>query len=207
VTPMSPRGAVGVSTITACIEQLRSQGYQTVLTSALSLAEQQPFLDSGFTVTRTLHLLACDLSTVTPPGHQPLRRGRRSDRDPAITVDSAAFNEFWRLDRRGLDDAVSATPASRFRVSKGAVVAYAVSGRAGPMGYLQRLAVHPEHQHHGLGRVLASDALWWMRRRGARRALVNTQPDNAAALALYESLGFTCQPHGLAVLDRQLDGA
>ena len=202
---MSPRGAVAPATVDACITQLRQQGYDRVVTSALSLAEQQPFIDSGFSVTRTLHLLACDLSIVRPPGKAPLRRGRRADRDAALIVDHAAFNEFWRLDRRGLEDALTATPASRFRVSKPDVVAYAVAGRAGPMGYLQRLAVHPDRQNEGLGRQLALDALWWMRRKGARRALVNTQPDNSAALTLYEGLGFTCQPHGLAVLDRRLD--
>lgn len=204
---MSPRGAVGAATVDACLRNLGEQGYRSVITSALSLAEQQPFLDAGFDVAQTLHLLACDLTTVRPPGRAPLRRGRRADREPALAVDHAAFSDFWRLDRRGLEDALSATPATRFRVSRNEVVAYAVSGRAGSMGYLQRLAVHPGHQHEGLGRDLALDALWWMRRKGAKRALVNTQPDNAAALALYERLGFTCQPHGLAVLERSIDVA
>jgi GNAT superfamily N-acetyltransferase len=204
VTPLSPRGAVSTDTVDACLRQLQNRGYQSAITSALSLAEQQPFLDTGFTVARTLHLLACDLDSVGPPGRGPLRRGRRSDRDATLAIDHAAFKEFWRLDRRGLDDALSATPASRYRVSKPQLVGYAVSGRAGPMGYLQRLAVHPDQQAAGLGRQLATDALWWMKRKGARRALVNTQPENTAALALYESLGFNCQPHGLAVLERQL---
>ena len=202
---MSPRGAVSAATVAACLQQLHDQGYESVVTSALSLAEQQPFLGSGFTVAQTLHLLACDLNGIGPPGRAPLRRGRRTDREAALAVDHAAFREFWRLDRVGLQDALSATPAARFRVSKPALVAYAVSGRAGPMGYLQRLAVHPDHQQEGFGRELALDALWWMRRKGAKRALVNTQPDNTAALALYELLSSGCKNDHLDVLDRRLD--
>jgi hypothetical protein len=43
-----------------------------------------------------------------------------------------------------------------------------------------------------------------MRRRGAARAVVNTQLGNEAALALYLRLGFRLQPGGLAVLSRDL---
>ena len=40
--------------------------------------------------------------------------------------------------------------------------------------------------------------------RGARRAVVNTQEGNAAALALYEALGFRPEPAGLDVLGAPL---
>ena len=38
-------------------------------------------------------------------------------------------------------------------------VAYAVTGLSGNQGYLQRLAVHPDHRRSGLGRALAITAL------------------------------------------------
>ena len=84
------------------------------------------------------------------------------------------------------------------------VTGYAITGRAGALGYLQRLAVHPDHQREGVGTALVADALWWARRRGAIAMLVNTQESNATALTLYERLGFHAEPEGLAVLERRL---
>ena len=66
------------------------------------------------------------------------------------------------------------------------------------------MAVHPDHGGHGLGRALVTDALHWLQRRGARRAVVNTQEGNATALGLYEALGFRPEPDGLDVLGAPL---
>ena len=84
------------------------------------------------------------------------------------------------------------------------MAAYSIAGRAGSMGYLQRLAVSTHCQGLGLGTVLVSDALAWLRRRGARTALVNTPPDNERALALYQRCGFSIEADRLAVLHRNL---
>ena len=82
----------------------------------------------------------------------------------------------------------------------GRIVGYAVTGRAGSRGYLQRLAVDPDAQGQGIGTTLVQDSFDWLRRRGARETLVNTQESNHKALALYERLGYRCQPQGLLVL-------
>jgi ribosomal protein S18 acetylase RimI-like enzyme len=84
------------------------------------------------------------------------------------------------------------------------LAAYAICGRSGPRGFVQRLAVHPAHQRRGLGRGLLLDGLWWMRRRGVSRAVVNTQLGNDAALTLYQQIGFRREPAGLSVLSAGL---
>ena len=79
-----------------------------------------------------------------------------------------------------------------------------VHGRAGPAGYVQRLAVRPEASGRGWGSALVLDGLRWMARTGCKEALVNTHTDNARALALYERLGFRPLPDGLVVLGSPL---
>jgi ribosomal protein S18 acetylase RimI-like enzyme len=171
--------------------------------------EQAGFLAAGFDVQERLHLLGIDLTVdlpPVPPGY-PLRRvGRRRRRD-VLTVDGAAFSGFWQFDDAGLADAVRATPSVHFRAAigpDGAVAGYAISGRSGSRGFVQRLAVHPDFQRTGTGRRLLLDGLTWMKGRGVSRAVVNTQVGNEAALKLYVQTGFEEEPVGLSVLSAGL---
>jgi ribosomal protein S18 acetylase RimI-like enzyme len=205
---LAPVGEVPPPTATMvrhCCDLLAARGFGEVLTGALAAAEQRGFLDAGFAIREELHLLVHDLRDLPPNPIAPLRRARPGDRASVLAVDGAAFPAFWRLDADGLSDALAATPTSRFRVAvTHAVVGYAIVGRAARRGYVQRLAVAPDRQGAGLGRALLVDGLRWLRRRGAARAVVNTQVDNDRARRLYESLGFRMAPSGLAVLGRDL---
>lgn len=70
------------------------------------------------------------------------------------------------------------------------------------------LVVGPDHGRRGLGRALTRLAEDEARRRGFAWITLNTRPDNAAALALYEGLGYVrfkdaLRPWGLAVYLRK----
>lgn len=179
---------------------------QHVITSALAVADARPFEAAGFEPAAHLHLLRHDLRYLDRVrGPAALRRARRGEWERIVTIDRSAFAPFWHLGDGGLRDALAATTHSRLRVAgDGSPTAFAISGRAGDRGYLQRLAVDPGHHHLGLGRALTLDALAWMRRRGVNEAFVNTQIDNAVALALYESVGFQLLSEGLVVMRREV---
>jgi ribosomal-protein-alanine N-acetyltransferase len=208
LTPAPDRPAPDAAAVRATLDDLRARGTQEVVTGALHTREVPAFLAAGFGVQERLHLLRHDLGRIPEPGPHRLRRPRRTDRRSLVAVDNLAFDDFWALDEPGLQEAAAATPAARVRVlgAPGSVIAYAITGRAGGRGYLQRLAVHPQHQRTGAGTSLVADALGWLRRRGATEALVNTQEANTAALALYRHLGFVPEPEGLTVLRLRLGG-
>ncbi|MCO8126240.1 GNAT family N-acetyltransferase [Acidimicrobiia bacterium EGI L10123] len=196
---MVPPGLVALA-----VERARTRGYATVVTPALPVGEWRAYIDAGFSVREELHLLGHDLLDL-PDRRAPERRVRtrrvhRRDRDSVLAIDRTAFDPFWRLDADALEDAVRATPSTRFRLDRDGH-GYALTGRAGDRGYLQRLAVDPGAQGSGLGSALVVDGLWWLRRWRVREALVNTQTSNERAVALYERLGFRRRSEGLAVLE------
>lgn len=210
LTPVPSAPLPSAAFVHHCLEVLARQGYTRVVTGALSPLEQTGFLAAGFDVAERLHLLSRNLERDLPPvpGGLALARPRgEADRSAVLEIDGRAFSPIWRLDDIGLEDALAATPSTRWRVARpasrwtgGAVEGYAICGRSGGRGFVQRLAVDPPGHGRGTGRRLLLDGLHWMRRHGVRSALVNTQLGNEPALALYRSVGFRDEPVGLSVL-------
>lgn len=214
-----PGAAVSPRLVTLALERAADHGYRRAVTPALPAFEWRPYLDSGFAIREHLHLLAHPLidlppreavrlrrlpsSTLGGVAPLPLRGVSGRDRARVLRIDHASFEPFWRLDADALDDALRATPSARMRMTRDGT-GYALTGRAGDRGYIQRLAVVPEAQGRGLGRALVLDGLWWLRRWRAREALVNTQVGNDRALSLYRNLGFRPRRDGLAVLEIEL---
>jgi len=189
------------------IAAAEAQGFDALRTSALFPESQPAFLDAGFEQIDLLALLERDLEAADGRRRVRGRTGRMRTRDlsGAAAVDRAAFGSGWGNDAASLAEIGRATPHHRARVvGRAPVAAFAISGRAGTTGYIQRLAVEPGGQGAGLGRLLLDDALAWMVRHRVATALVNTGVDNERALGLYRSAGFRLRPDQLAVLELPL---
>lgn len=196
--------------IRSWLDELRIEGVRRVRTGALGPTMRPAYFECGFAVRQELTLLSHDLTDLrllrvpgALDGGPVLRRGRTADLVALALTDRRAFGAMWCMDLQGIVDACAATPNHRLRtVMEGSqVLAYAVTGRAARSAYLQRLAVDPDAQGRGLGRMLTVDALRWARRHRCTTMLVNTHVDNEAALNLYHSVGFVDMPYRLMMLE------
>jgi ribosomal protein S18 acetylase RimI-like enzyme len=205
---IAPDAPIGVAEVGACIERARAEGYRGIVTGAMNDREALPFAAHDFAVRERLHLLSADLREEPAPPEMTITRVRRREHDAVLALDAAAFAGFWRLGPIGLQDALGATPARQFRAARGpsadVITGYAITGLAAPNGYLQRIATDPRVMRRGVGRALVTDVFRYLWRHGATRVFVNTQLDNAPALALYDACGFELLPQGLSVLERPL---
>ncbi|HQV58227.1 MAG TPA: N-acetyltransferase, partial [Ilumatobacteraceae bacterium] len=195
-------------------DHLRSLNIRRVRTSALTVDQWSAFAAADFHDAQRLTMLRADHDALTGRqaramrrAHQPRRLTRSltsKDLEDAAAVDLSAFGFRWALGPDELNDVALATPFARSRQTNVALGGFLISGRDHRRGYIQRLAVHPDHQGRGLSHALLSDALRWLTRARCRDALVNTHHDNIAALALYRAHGFVALPDPLLVGERAL---
>lgn len=182
--------------LAAAIDHARRKSARAIRTSAMFPDTAAAVAAEGFVPIDRLALLQLDLAA-REPGHRHHSATRLSPMrpwhlTPCARVDRAAFGLLWGNTASSLRDIRSATPRNHARVARAdkQLAGFAISGLAGDVGYLQRLAVAPEHRRRGIATTLVTDGLDWMRGGGARRVLVNTGVTNTAALDLYTGLGF-----------------
>ena len=200
-------------------------GRQVLRTAAVGKNDAEWFERHGFVVVQHLVVLRRDLDDITSLLHHSPSAGvevsshtfarrlaRRTDRamgDALVALDATGFGGDWRLTVDALLHACRSTPTHRvvvahqLGVDSTVPLGYAVVGVAYEAAYLQRLVVTPEHRGRRIATTLVIAGMTWARATGARRMLVNTEPHNSAALALYRSLGFTTDADGLVVLERE----
>ncbi|MCP4964107.1 MAG: GNAT family N-acetyltransferase [bacterium] len=193
----------GASFLQLCSKRLLSLGADGVISPPLPLSAQRAWLQAGFQSYVDLALMRKSLESHDgPPNHLVVEKDDVAIED-LLTIDAAAFPQFWRFDRGGLEEAIAATTRSTTLVilgSAGTPIGYAVVGFGSAIAYLQRVAVHPDWQGHGMGRSLVRAVARKARASGAKVLLLNTQLDNESAIRLYEDEGFITLPEPLSLL-------
>jgi ribosomal-protein-alanine N-acetyltransferase len=71
------------------------------------------------------------------------------------------------------------------------ILGFAAARRVADEAELQNLAVHPEHQRHGIGQALLDGVHGRLRAAGTKRVYLEVRPSNQSALAFYRSSGYT----------------
>jgi ribosomal protein S18 acetylase RimI-like enzyme len=124
--------------------------------------------------------------------------------DPArVALDDRASDGWLADDRRALRNLEAARAVlegpdevafASVTDDAGSVVAKgrgAVTAGTDPWLGITDVWVHPDHRRRGLAAVVLDALLGWAAEQGAATAYLQARQDNAAALALYERLGFT----------------
>lgn len=139
--------------------------------------------------------------------------------EPVLTLDSTALEELLEVDHEAFpwmwwnsgDEFVeySRSPGVGIHVGRdraGRAMAYVGITRYRTWGHLDRIAVRPEAQGHGLGRAALDYAVMTLAQSGARRVGLSTQARNTRSRRLYEAYGFRRSPsHDYRIYGRQLD--
>ena len=192
--------------LTRWLAALADHGFRTVRTGALYPSTARVFEANGFQPIQHLTLMEAVRPSARHAPRRPSRAMTPADVAEAAHVDTLAFGVEWGLDEVAVRDVCRATASFRARVVDvhGQIVATAITGRDGDLGFVQRVAVLPAHQRCGHATGLLADALRWLGRWRTKRVLVNTHVDNRAALALYAAHGFAVLDQPLFVAERRL---
>jgi ribosomal-protein-alanine N-acetyltransferase len=132
-----------------------------------------------------------DLGSSKEPVEPLIRRARPADLDAIMRLERALFPPADRFSRSLYRGFLRRAPDLVLVAElDGAVVGCAAGGVDAVGGHMQTLGVDPAAQRHGVGRALAERLLAGFGTRGVRRVGLEVRVGNAAAIALYRSLGF-----------------
>jgi len=110
----------------------------------------------------------------------------RYKRDGMVGVRVPELNpEIWRYALKDAGDG-----AMLWRDHEGAIVAFNVAHRSGDEGWMGPLAVRPDAQGRGLGKVIVSAGIDWLKAQGAKVIGLETMPRTVDNIGFYSSLGF-----------------
>jgi ribosomal-protein-alanine N-acetyltransferase len=117
-----------------------------------------------------------------------LRAMRPEDIDAVGAIEVAAYEFPWT---QGIfRDCLRARYDCHVLCRAGATIGYGVISAGAGEAHLLNVCVAPAEQGHGHGRYLVEHMIEAARRHRAGRLFLEVRPSNAAAIALYQKLGF-----------------
>lgn len=119
-----------------------------------------------------------------------LRLASNADVPAVVAVERAAFTPHWWHNETTMRRRIATSSYFAVAVVADEIVAYAEGTLRPPTAHLNRIAVHPAHQGHGIGALLLQDALRTCWRYGAEQVTLNTQTANFRSQRLYRRFGF-----------------
>jgi ribosomal protein S18 acetylase RimI-like enzyme len=158
---------------------------------------REALAERGYSWSPTVHVMTAELGHVLRAADA--RTSRAPGRSEPVRLDDApddAWLSAYRQDGGPLPavarDVLAGHPTVGFASVRvdGRVVAVARVAVDARWAGLSAVEVAPDHRRQGLAAQVSAAALRWAGSRGARQVYLQTETRNAAAVALYRSLGF-----------------
>jgi len=148
---------------------------------------------NNFTLRQSIVVLGWDYrqrpARPLPEGLE-IRQMQAADLPAIAQVDRMAFKPLWQNSLDVLILAFHKASIATVAVLDEKIIGYQISTSTPINTHLARLAVDPAYQRQNIGFELVRDMLATSVKLNSWQVSVNTQNDNGASLALYESLGF-----------------
>jgi GNAT superfamily N-acetyltransferase len=77
-----------------------------------------------------------------------------------------------------------------WRNARDGIAAFNMVHRSGVEGWMGPLAVHPDYQGQGIGKMIVSSGVEWLKKKGARVIGLETMPRTMDNVGFYSTLGF-----------------
>jgi GNAT superfamily N-acetyltransferase len=77
-----------------------------------------------------------------------------------------------------------------WRNARDGIAAFNMVHRSGVEGWMGPLAVHPDYQGQGIGKMIVSSGVEWLRKKGAKVIGLETMPRTMDNVGFYSALGF-----------------
>ena len=119
-----------------------------------------------------------------------IRAATRADMQAIFAVDQAAFDPLWRYSLWMIRLTLNLAMFTTVAYEGSDIVGYLMASQNNGKVLLARLVVTPDYQNRGVGRALTLDMLRHFAAGISTVVEVNTQEDNIASIALYNSLDF-----------------
>jgi ribosomal protein S18 acetylase RimI-like enzyme len=124
-----------------------------------------------------------------PPSIRPFRPG---DRAALIALwQTCELTRAWNSPGRDIDRKLAVDPDNLLILElDGDVIGSVMVGYEGHRGWINYLAVHPDHQRQGFARQLMDEAERRLRHLGCPKINLQVRAGNTGALAFYARIGF-----------------
>ena len=189
------------------LDRLRSQEVASLVYIGNDRWLTGPLLrDWDFSIQDTVVAYIKEDLSIPTRGNQKVyvRPAHPGDFPALVALDEATFDPLWRNASQTFAHALRNLPYFVVAELAGQTVGYLFSSLQGDRGHLNRVAVHPDYQGHGIGTRLLIEAIEFFRTEKVKVVTLNTQKDNAVSQSLYRRFGFQPMGEEALVLKRDL---